>query len=136
MVGYCRYCQQGRSVDERDVQELLMQIAEKCIDFEITEERTQNAANHIATQMCICDGAAHERWMREALENAIANIEQIFGEKDEYMVQYLKEGAEMICKGHVKKITIDTGKGIKAIISYGKDGIRVKREKKITEEAV
>ena len=136
MIGYCRYCQQGMHVADTEVTNLLLEIGEQCEDFEITEEIQRNAANHIATAECKCDGATYERLVKEYEENAIANINQIFGEKDEYMIQYLREGATLICRGNVKRITIDTGKGIKAVMAMGKDGVKIRREKKITEEAV
>ena len=135
MIGYCRFCQQGRTVSEDEVYELLQEMAAECDDFEITEERKQNAANYIAMMECRCDGADHERFMKMARENALENIETIFGGKDDYMIQYLKEGVEMICSGHVKKITIDTGRGVKASLSWGRSGVKIKRERKITDEA-
>ena len=135
MVGYCKYCQQGRTVTEDEVYDLLHEMAAECDDFEITDERIQNAANYIAMMECRCDGAEHERFMKMARENALANIDQIFEEKEEYLINYLKEGVELICRGHVRKITIDTGAGVKAALGWGKSGVKVKRERKITEEA-
>lgn len=135
MIGYCRFCQQGRTVTENEVYDLLHEMAEDCEDFEITEERIQAAANYIAMMECRCDGADHERFVKMARENAMENIDTIFAEKDEYMIQYLKEGVELICSGHVRKITIDTGRGVKATLGWGRSGVKVKRERKITEES-
>ena len=121
-IGACKYC--GQTIAEAS--------------FE-----TQEAADIEATNRCTCDKATYEREMRERIEKAEANIDQLFGwgagnngfsQLEPDLVEDLKDKARRCGNRGIKSCTIVLKNGEVAQIRAGQAEIKVKRSKTIKAE--
>ena len=104
---------------------------------------SQEAADLEATNNCKCDKATYDREIRERIEKAEANIDQLFGwgagnngfsQLEQDLVEDLKDKARRCGNRGIKSCTIVLTNGEVAQIRAGAAEIRVKRSKTIKAE--
>lgn len=115
----CRFCGQMRQISS-------------------TEELTQPQGEEQATLECSCIRAIEYKKEKKRKENAIKNVDALFGSEapegkalSENTVQLLKTGIEEIYSGELAKITLNVRGGVKATLSQNSKGEnKVEREEK------
>lgn len=120
MISYpCRFCGQMRQVNS-------------------AEDLTQPQGEELATMGCTCLQAMDYQKEKKRKENAIKNVDALFGSEapegkalSENTVKLLKDGIEQIYNGELAKITLNVRGGVKATLSQNSKGeIKVEREEK------
>lgn len=122
----CRFCGQ------------MVQFAE---DGDLTEPQAQE----MATMNCSCDDAVEYQKEKNRKENALKNVEKLFGREApqekrirEDIVKLLRAAVEEIYTGGLAKVTLNLRGGVKASVSQNSKGeINVERtetqKQKLTE---
>lgn len=127
VIGVCRYCGQTFS----------------------TQEATQEEANALATQRCICDGAKRERRIREIIDDAQDRAAILFGaggtvdgfvEVDSPQIgELINSAIERVAYGELKEVSMQIlGCGSAKITRTKTGGVKITRSRKMskTEETV
>lgn len=100
------------------------------INLETDGKRTEAELDRMAQDKCNCYGAARAR----RIESTGKNIDKLFGEDFPDVAELLKAAAPMIMQYELNKITIDTGKKVKAVLTMNSKGA-IKVEKNYTAKA-
>lgn len=95
----------------------------------------ENEAEEQATLGCKCDGARVYRQRKERIEKAKDNIELALCKIDQEVCEYLKGCTELVERGRIGTITIDTGNGIKCTVKSTNKGT-IKVVKKISKDVI
>lgn len=108
-IAQCIYCGQTHMVEQRGGE-------------------TPETLNQRATGKCDCKQARHMQQVEKAKTKAESNIENLFGQMEEDMINLLKAAVLPIMEDHITGITIDTGRKVKAKISKtSKGNMKVER---------
>lgn len=115
------------------------------IQFMGDDDLTEPQAQEIATMSCECDEAAEYQKEKNRKENALKNVQKLFGEdapqdkriRDD-IIKILSAAVEEIYTGGLAKVTLNLRGGVKASISQNAKGeINVERtetkKQKLTE---
>lgn len=115
------------------------------VQFMGDDDLTEPQAQEIATMNCSCDEAADYQKEKNRKENALKNVEKLFGGEApqdkrirEDIVKLLKAAVEEIYTGGLAKVTLNLRGGVKASVSKNSKGeINVERtdtrKQKLTE---
>lgn len=108
-IGCCIYCGQTK----------MLKVGEN-----VSEENL----NELATEECDCYEAEEARKQAEAPAEAEDNIEKLFGEDLPETADILRSAVPAIVKGTLSKISVDTGKRVKAqVVRTSKGAVKVER---------
>lgn len=100
------------------------------INLETDGKRTEAELDRMAQHKCDCVGARRAR----RIENTEQNIDELFAEQFPEVAELLKKAAPLIMQYKLNKITIDTGKKVKAVLTMNSKGM-IKVEKNYTAKA-
>lgn len=129
MEGTADYEDEGRA-DMSTLQTGCCHYCGQVINLETDGKRTEAELDRMAQQKCSCTGAARAR----RIESTEQNIEELFAEKFPDVAELLKAAVPMIMQYELNKITIDTGKKVKAVLTMNAKGM-IKVEKNYTAKA-
>ncbi len=117
----------------------------KMVQFMGDNDLTEPQAQEIATMNCGCDDAVEYQKEKNRKENALKNVEKLFGKEApqekrirEDIVKLLMAAVEEIYAGGLAKVTMNLRGGVKASVSQNSKGeINVERtetkKQKLTE---
>lgn len=115
------------------------------VQFAGDDDLTVPQAQEITTMNCSCDDAVEYRKEKNRKENALKNVEKLFGKEApqekrirEDIVKLLRAAVEEIYTGGLAKVTLNLRGGVKACVSQNSKGeINVERtetqKQKLTE---
>lgn len=115
------------------------------VQFAEDEDLTEPQAQEMATMNCSCDDAVEYQKEKNRKENALKNVEKLFGREApqekrirEDVVKLLRAAVEEIYTGGLAKVTLNLRGGVKASVSQNSKGeINVERtetqKQKLTE---
>ena len=122
LTGVCRYCCQTRIVKG---------------SVGMTEEEITEAA----TLSCSCEAAVYYQEKTRREKAAKKRVDELFGEaasgfnQDEAVLNYMKQGIDLINDGKIRNLTLNLNKGLKCKIAVMTDDkIKVSREIKSVVE--
>lgn len=115
------------------------------VQFARDDDLTETQAQEIATMNCGCDDAVEYQKEKNRKENALGNVEKLFGKEApqekrirEDIVKLLRAAVEEIYTGGLAKVTLNLRGGVKASVAQNSKGeINVERtetrKEKLTE---
>ncbi len=115
------------------------------VQFAEDDDLTEPQAQEMATMNCSCDDAVEYQKEKNRKENALKNVEKLFGREApqekrirEDVVKLLRAAVEEIYTGGLAKVTLNLRGGVKASVSQNSKGeINVERtetqKQKLTE---
>ena len=115
------------------------------VQFAEDDDLSEPQAQEMATMNCSCDDAVEYQKEKNRKENALKNVEKLFGREApqekrirEDVVKLLRAAVEEIYTGGLAKVTLNLRGGVKASVSQNSKGeINVERtetqKQKLTE---
>lgn len=96
--------------------------------FETEQDMSQEKYDEAATLKCTCTAAREHQKRWERKQGARENVDLLFQNEKEEVIQVLKRAIELICSNMIEKITLNLYAGVKATISQNSKGeINVER---------
>ncbi|MBE5936031.1 MAG: hypothetical protein E7262_09610 [Lachnospiraceae bacterium] len=120
--GSCIYCGQVHMVEayEGDI---------------VRASSKEEYLNLLATEDCKCFQATKEKRIKTQVERGKEVVKQYFAEDFPDVSSLMCEAVELLSREKIKKITIDTGKNIKAILEVNANN-NIKVQRKLTKNNV
>lgn len=116
-TGSCMFCGQNRII-EMSEDEWLDRIQK-------TNRSGKTIADYMASRECSCRDGMEWRAEQESMEQAVQNIEILFGEKYPEVADILTNAVELIGGKKIKRITVMTPEKYQATMEKKRASIRI-----------
>ena len=120
--GNCIYCGQGRVIEayEGDI---------------VKASSKEEYMNLLATEQCNCIRATIEQRVKRQVESGREVVKHYFYEEFPETAELMYQAVELLSREKIKKITIDTGKNVKAVLEVNSNN-NIKVQRKLTKNNV